>query len=183
MCATDLPAARATRLPRHNHRPGPATFLRHPITRLLPPGFPRSPTTLIPEGTSNSRFGWLAHSGLAAGRPHAGTGISTRYPSTTPHGLALGPDSPRADKLDPGTLGHPAAGILTLHSLLMPAFSLQPPPPQLTSWLPRQPDAPLPTHTPTNHPAGQSASLTCRCRGFGGVLKPRYIIGAQPLDQ
>ena len=21
------------------------------------------------------------------------------------------------------------------------------------------------------------------CRGFGGVLKPRYIIGAEPLDQ
>src|SRR5690606_1861732 len=57
------------------------------------------------------------------------TGISTRCPSTTPHGLALGPDSPRADELDPGTLGHPAAGILTLHSLLMPAFSLPPPPP------------------------------------------------------
>ena len=22
-----------------------------------------------------------------------------------------------------------------------------------------------------------------RCRGFGGVLEPRYIIGAQSLDQ
>ena len=31
------------------------------------------------------------------GRIYAGTGISTRYPSTTPFGLALGPDLPRAD--------------------------------------------------------------------------------------
>lgn len=53
-----------------------------------------------------------------------GTGISTRYPSTTPVGLALGPDSPWADEPAPGTLSHPAAEILTLHSLLMPAFSL-----------------------------------------------------------
>ena len=39
--------------------------------------------------------------GLAPARQHgrcfAGTGISTRHPSTTPVGLALGPDSPRAD--------------------------------------------------------------------------------------
>src|ERR1044071_8703176 len=64
------------------------------------------------------------------GRSFAGTGISTRYPSTTPLGLALGPDSPRADQPGPGTLGHPAEGFPTLHALLMPAFSL-PPPPQL----------------------------------------------------
>ena len=58
------------------------------------------------------------------GRSFAGTGISTGYPSTTPDGLALGPDSPRADKPSPGTLSHPAGKILTFHSLLMPAFSL-----------------------------------------------------------
>ena len=32
-----------------------------------------------------------------AGRLHAGTGISTSCASTTPHGLALAPDSPWAD--------------------------------------------------------------------------------------
>src|ERR1700744_3471540 len=31
------------------------------------------------------------------GRPYTGTGISTRCPSTTPVGLALGPDLPWAD--------------------------------------------------------------------------------------
>ena len=36
MCTADLPTVRPTRLPRHNHRPGSSTFLRHPITQLLP---------------------------------------------------------------------------------------------------------------------------------------------------
>lgn len=54
----------------------------------------------------------------------AGTGISTGCPSTTPVGLALGPDLPWADQLDPGTLSQSAPEFLTLESLLMPAFSL-----------------------------------------------------------
>ncbi len=73
-------------------------------------------------------LGWLASS-LRYGRFFAGTGISTRCPSTTPVGLALGPDSPREEKLDPGTLDHSADGFLTRHSLLMPAFSLEHAPP------------------------------------------------------
>ena len=45
-------------------------------------------------------------------------------PSTTPLGLALGPDLPRADQLYPGNLGYSAGRILTSLSLLIPAFSL-----------------------------------------------------------
>ena len=56
------------------------------------------------------------------------TGISTCCPSATPLGLALGPDLPRADQLYPGNLGYSAIRILTLFSLLIPAFSLQYPP-------------------------------------------------------
>src|SRR3982751_3998539 len=41
-CPTDLPMGRATRLPRHNHRPGSSTFLRHPIAKLLPSKIPDS---------------------------------------------------------------------------------------------------------------------------------------------
>ena len=74
--------------------------------------------------------GWLV-SLIHHGRTYTGTGISTRYPSTTPVGLALGPDSPWEDELDPGTLSHPAVRILTLLSLLMPAFSLAHTPPPL----------------------------------------------------
>jgi hypothetical protein len=42
-----------------------------------------------------------------------GTGISTSCPSTTPFGLALGPDLPWADDPSPGTLGLSADRILT----------------------------------------------------------------------
>ena len=53
-----------------------------------------------------------------------GTGISTSCPSTTPFGLALGPDLPRADEPSPGTLRFSMDRILTCLSLLMPTFSL-----------------------------------------------------------
>ena len=52
------------------------------------------------------------------------TGISTCYPSTTSFDLALGPDLPRADQLYSGNLGYSAGRILTVLSLLIPAFSL-----------------------------------------------------------
>ena len=87
---------------------------------------------------------WWLVSLLYQGRVFTGTRISTGYPSTTPVGLALGPDSPWEDELDPGTLSHPAGKILTCHSLLMPAFSLAHIPPLLTVWLHHMHDAPLP---------------------------------------
>jgi hypothetical protein len=101
----------------------------------LPASPHRSPTThqdpTHPHHPSEEgrREPAVSTAGLGVGRCYTGTGISTRSPSTTPLGLALGPDSPRAEQPGPGTLGHPAEGILTLHALLMPAFSLAPPPP------------------------------------------------------
>ena len=59
---------------------------------------------------------------------HCSAGISTCCPSATAFALALGPDLPRADQLYPGNLGYSAVRILTLLSLLIPAFSLQGPP-------------------------------------------------------
>ena len=53
-----------------------------------------------------------------------GTGISTSCPSPTPFGLGLGPDLPWADEPSPGDLRLSAVKILTLLSLLIPAFSL-----------------------------------------------------------
>lgn len=91
---------------------GTATFLRHPIAYLLPAKIPRSPQPSFPEGSDRSGFGWLVPL-IRYGRAHTGTGISTRCPSTTPVGLALGPDSPWADWPGPGTLGLPAGKVLT----------------------------------------------------------------------
>ena len=87
---------------------------------------------------STAGFAWLSATSLAPAFPSAGsasllrhsiihtvsTGISTCCPSTTPLGLALGPDLPRADEPSSGNLGFSVRGILTHVSLLTPAFSL-----------------------------------------------------------
>jgi hypothetical protein len=133
---------------------------------------PTQPVALAPsKGIDGPPFGWLAE-WIHHGRAHTGTGISTRCPSTTPVGLALGPDSPWADWPGPGTLGLSAGKVLTCliatHACIL---------------------------TPTPSTAPSLGCFTgCRtlpypinpkvdCRGFGGVLEPRYIIGAQSLDQ
>ena len=72
------------------------------------------------------------------------TGISTCCPSATTLVLALGPDLPRADQLYPGNLGYSALKILTLISLLIPAFSLPARPLPLPVQLPSVRNAPLP---------------------------------------
>ena len=66
------------------------------------------------------------------------------FPSTTPFGLALGPDLPRADEPSPGILGLSVCRILTYISLLTPAFSLPCCPPLLTIRLLPACNAPLP---------------------------------------
>jgi hypothetical protein len=120
--------------------PGGTTLLRHPIACLLPDRVPRSPHPPPRRAVRQGSDG--QHHRPRHGRTITGTGISTRPPSTTPDGLALGPGSPWAEQPGPGTLGHPAAEILTLHSLLMPAFSL-----------PHHPRLP---HRAASHDAGRS---------------------------
>ena len=88
-----------------------------------------------------------------------GTGISTCCPSTTPLGLALGPDLPRADQLYSGNLGYSAGRIPTFLSLLIPAFSLLFPPPLLPVWLLWKKNAPLPTKNKTVFDS--AASVSC----------------------
>ena len=61
----------------------------------------------------------------------------------------------------------------------MPAFSLV--------WRPRlgHPAASLATRRSPTHPHGWTtkAYLMCKCYDFGDVLEPRYIVGAESLDQ
>ena len=75
-----------------------------------------------------------------------GTGISTRCPSTTPLGLALGPDSLWEDEPSPETLRQTVDGILTHLALLIPAFSLPTSPAVLTINLHPCWNAPLPLY-------------------------------------
>jgi hypothetical protein len=84
------------------------------------------PTATHPKVGGRPGFGWLARL-LHHGRAHTGTGISTRCPSTTPVGLALGPDSPWADWPGPGTLGLSAGKVLTC-LIATHACILTPPP-------------------------------------------------------
>ena len=82
--------------------------------------------------------------------------------------LTLGPDLPREDQLYPGNLGYSAIKILTLFSLLIPAFSLRYTPLLLTVQLRRVSNAPLPMYY-------YIPKLRCR------VLAPD-IFGAGTLD-
>ena len=75
------------------------------------------------------------------------TGISTCCPSTTPFGLALGPDLPRADQLYPGNLRYSAGRIPTFISLLIQAFSLLNSPRLLPVPLRPVKNAPLPIYS------------------------------------
>ena len=99
---------------------------------------------------------------------YGSAGISTCSPSATCLHLALGPDLPRADQLYPGNLGYPAVRILTLLSLLIPAFSLLISPPLLPVRLLRDDDAPLPMYLHT-------------FLSFGVVFQPRTF-SAQDLS-
>ena len=72
----------------------------------------------------------------------------TCCPSTTPFGLALGPDLPRADEPSPGILRLSTEKFLTSLSLLMPAFSLPNSPPPLSIRLLPVWIAPLPIMLP-----------------------------------
>jgi hypothetical protein len=133
-------------------------------------GSTQRPELVDPKVADVSRFGWLVPL-IRHGRPHTGTGISTRCPSTTPVGLALGPDSPWADWPAPGTLGLSAGKVLTC--LIATHACILTPTPSTTGSL-RGFAGCRTLPYPTN--------IVC-CRGFGGVLEPRYIIGAQSLDQ
>ena len=113
------------------------------------------PTRLLPRlhrfSLSRLRLSFCVPTVLS----YCSTGISTCCPSATPLGLALGPDFPRADQLYPGNLGYSAVRILTLLSLLIPAFSLLKSPQLLSVLLRSFKNAPLPTL------AGSAASVLC----------------------
>ena len=101
---------------------------------------PLSPTSLARAIPAARQTSLLRHSFT----PLRSTGISTCYPSTTPLGLALGPDLPRADEPSSGNLGFSVRGILTHVPLLTPAFSLVAAPHVLPVILLRHYNAPLP---------------------------------------
>ena len=103
--------------------------------------FSRMPATSLARAIPAARQTSLLRHSFT---PLRSTGISTCCPSTTPLGLALGPDLPRADEPSSGNLGFSVRGILTHVPLLTPAFSLVAAPHVLSIVLLRHYNAPLP---------------------------------------
>lgn len=118
----DLPGGRAACLARENHLPGRLPFRVTPALTYYRYG-PGDRTRHRPEGRMGTGRRLVLTASVISVASRYGN-INPFIHSTTPVGLALGPDSPRDDERGPGTLGHPADGIFTRLSLLMSAFSL-----------------------------------------------------------
>lgn len=138
-----------------------------PITfRILARDFPRAKTLRLAVSCRSTV--WLAPC-VPSFLFIRSTGIFTCCPSTTPFGLALGPDLPWEVQLYPGILRHSTYMILTYISLLIPAFSQLPRPPLLARKL---------------HPIAICSSTTSsidEIHSFGIVFKPR-VFSAQDLS-
>lgn len=149
-----------------------------PSLDYYPPGSHAPP----PQPEGQDRFGWLAQqdSSWALLRGYGNINpLSIDYASRprlrsrlTQGGLTW-PWNPWSSG---GRVSHPSfathACILTraasttgLHRCFTPGTTLPYPPTHLH-----------------NHPEAV-AKLKCECHSFGGVLEPRYIVGAEPLDQ
>ena len=127
----------------HSSRTSLLNFTPHHVFPL-PHGFSNAAGTSLAPG-SHSRLPLSAR--VPTVLSYHSTGISTCCPSATTLVLALGPDLPRADQLYSGNLGYSAIRILTLFSLLIPAFSLPCSPQLLTVLLRPTCNAPLPILT------------------------------------
>ena len=157
---------------------GGATLLRHPIAWLLPGGVPRSPDR-SPKGPL--RIGRLAHLDSPGTRLHEHGNInplSIDYacrPRLRSRLTLGGKTWPRNPWSSGGRVSHSA---IATHACILThtgstAGSLR----RFTARM----TLPYPTPPPAT-PRGRAVFTWC-CRGFGGALEPRYIVGAGPLDQ
>ena len=121
-CPTDLPMRLAACLTTENHLRGRLPF-RVTLCASLPGLRSQRPRTLNPEGNDATRPEVSTHPFGSYGTPPV-----REYPLVHPFDYACRPRLrtrlTRDDERGPGTLGHPADGILTRLSLLMSAFSL-----------------------------------------------------------
>src|SRR5689334_16853100 len=162
---------------------GRTTFLRHPIACLLPVRVPRSTR---PRSKARPGFGWLASLGSA-------WALLRGYGNINPLSIDYACRPRLRSRLTLGGLAWPrnpwssggggSHSPLATHACILTrvastAGSLR----RFT----RHTTLPYPsTHLAGTHEGHRRArSLrSCECHGFGGVLEPRYIVGAEPLDQ
>jgi len=99
-----------------------------------------------------------------------GTGILTRFPSTTPFGLALGADSPCADERCAGNLGLSASVLFT--RFIATHVSIR-----------TSDTSSIPLETPSQAYRTLPYHVLAHIRIFGAWFEPRYIFRAGRLDQ
>ena len=159
-----MPPVRPTSLPRDNHRPVELASCVSPTARLLPR---RTGSRLTPKGSAatlaSGGSAWTAVHGYGNINPLS-IGYACRprlRPRLTLGGLAC----PR----NPWSIGGRAShsSFATHACILTHAAS--------TAGSPRC----FAGCATLSYPS----ALTRECRGFGGVLEPRYIVGAESLDQ
>ena len=149
--------------------PGGATLLRHPIAWLLPDQVPATPHRRSEDHTA--RHGWLV-SPASPGTRSRGHGninpLSIDYacrPRLRSRLTLGGITWPRNPWSSGGRVSHSA--FATHACILTRAPSTTRSPRGFTGY------TTLPYPTPRDG----------GCHGFGGTLEPRYIVGAEPLDQ
>ena len=176
-----MPTTHPATLSRDNHRPGWATFLRHPITCLLPARVPRSPADALRR--AHHQLGRLASPGSAWAHHH-------RYGNINPLSIDYACRPRLRSRLTQGGLAWPwnpwssggggSHSSFATHACILTRVAS-------TARSPRcfTPHTTLPyPATHLNHtPQRDMAKQLCDCHSFGDVLEPRYIVGAESLDQ
>ncbi len=149
--------------------PRPAPIPCHPALTYY--GYsPNTTRRHQPEGRNHHEAEVSTHR-LGFAGPWSVRNIHPFIHSTTPVGLALGPDSPGDDERGPGTLGHPADGILTRLATHVCILT------------PTKSTARLPGRFAPRRTLSYPATMKIAAASSVGVLEPRYIVGAEPLDQ
>ncbi len=177
---TDLPACRPTRLHQYNHSLAELPSCVTPSLGYYQAGS-RAPPIPLPK--ERGGFGRSAHLGSPRTRLHEHGNIN---PSSIDYAcrprlrsrLTLGGKTwPRNPWSSGGRVSHSA---IATHACILThtgstAGSLR----RFTARM----TLPYPTPPPARPTQGERAVFTRCCRGFGGALEPRYIVGAGPLDQ
>ena len=182
MCSTDLPIERATPLHRYYHSPVGLPSCVTPSLAYYQSGSHVPPTRDSPEGKPSRGFRWLA-SLSSAWTLFRGYGninpLSIDYACRprlrsrlTLGGLAW----PRNPWSSGGGVSHSplATHACILTRVASTAGSLR--------RFDRHTTLPYPSTHLANSPWSEGR-LLCECQSFGGVLEPRYIVGAESLDQ
>ena len=165
----DLPGLPATRL-HHHPSGGTATFLRHPITWLLPDQVPCIHNQTPPKRAAKGRFRRVSITDSPWARLRG-------YGNINPLSIDYACRPRLRSRLTLGGLTWPrnpwSSGGGGFHSSFATHACI------LTR-----------VHSTTGHPAASQPNTTLpypatqsHCRGFGGMLEPHYIVGAGPLDQ